>query len=92
MADINGLVKRRVDLVAATEQTILFEGGIQSISIAKLDSGNVAYKFNAVLADIDDDESNILTDDIPVVAEYERYRVTSLSLLSDANMTVQWDI
>ena len=92
MADINGLVKRRAVLTANTEQTLTFVGGLQSISLAKIGDGNVAYKFDATLASVSDDESNLLTDDIPTVGEYERGAFVSISLYADADMTVQWDI
>lgn len=92
MADINGLVKRRAVLTANTEQTLTFGDGLQSISFSKHGTGTVAYKFDATLASITDDESNFLDDDVFTVSEYERGRFVSISLYADAAMTVQWDI
>ena len=90
MPDIDGRIKRRVALVAATEQTVTFDQGCTAFSVVKLiGSGQVAFKFDKTIASISDDESILLVNDVPGLTWELRHPFSKMSFISDANMTIQ---
>lgn len=93
MANINGNMKRRVNLIANVEQTIEFAGNIQSISLANAGVGTVAYKVNnGPVTSMADDSANILTEALPIVDIKKPVAlIKTISLMADKNTIVQWD-
>lgn len=90
MANINGDVQRRVTLTSNIETIVCFESYGRNLSL-QCTGGEVVFKLNGAIANIDDTTANTLQDG-GVFECVESAQIDSLHLLSTVAAEVQWDL
>ena len=94
MADVTVGNKKRIALTSATKTRLVFNPPVDTVILKKIGSGSMAYMVNAEeadMADIDEEEANLLSDDFPTRDLYKPNKIRYIVVLSDANMTLELD-
>lgn len=92
---MDGIANRRASLTADTPLEITFDENVQNIGLSLVTAAAViAYKVNKTITDIDDAASNFLDTNVgwDQVEIFRSYEITSLSVVSDINCDIQWEL
>ena len=94
MADIAVGAKKRFSLTTSTKARLVFDPPVDFVILKKVGTGNLAYMVNAAetdMADIDEEEANLLSDEFPTRDLYKPAKIKYLVVLSDADITLELD-
>lgn len=94
MAAYNGINVRRASVVSGTVDTITFDEPVQVVGLVLMSDGQLAYKVNDDITTISDTDSNYLDTDsnIRAVTIARDYGINKISVISNANVDIQWEI